>query len=329
MSQDSINQDPGRTVGQGKVYRKLIGNYDVHTPDGEVVNCSISSTLRKVLVYPHADPSSRRPTVDKVEDIKMTDPVAIGDDVQFVYAEDGSGMITDVLPRRNKLNRKSGRNKDLEQVIVANVDQVIAVSQASRAAIYWSMLDAFLADTEASEIPAIICITKMDIADDDVMDEVRNYEGIGYRVLLTSAETGEGIPGFEDELRGKFSVLIGKSGVGKSSLLNRVQPGLSIKTKHVSESTGKGRHATTHLEMYPLEIGGGVVDTPGMRKFSLWDSDSINVAWLFREMRPYIGECRFGGDCSHTHEPGCSIKGAVESGEISERRYESYLKMMK
>jgi ribosome biogenesis GTPase len=123
------------------------------------------------------------------------------------------------------------------------------------------------------------------------------------------------------------SVFVGKSGVGKTTLLNAIEPGLGLRVNEVSEATGKGKHTTSHYEMFELGFGGCVVDTPGMREFGLWSADTVDVAYLFREMRKYLGNCRFGGDCSHTHEPGCAIKEAVEAGEIDERRYESYVKM--
>jgi len=324
-STDDNNSD------SGIVFRRAPGLYSVQGESG-VVTCSISNRLRKVLVYPTADPSSRRQRVDDVRDIKSTDPVAIGDKVTFVDSGDGTGMITQVLPRKNKLNRHSSKFKKLEQVICANVDQVVVVSQAERASIYWSLLDAFLADTEAAEIPALVCITKMDVADDDIMDTARVYTDIGYPLVMTSVIDGTGMDEFRECLKGKISVFIGKSGVGKSSLLNYLDPELAISTKEVSKTTKKGRHSTTHFEMFPLTIDGAmswIVDTPGMRKFGLWQAGTFDIAWLFREMRPFIGECRFGSDCSHTHEPDCAIKMALENGDITEGRYTSYVKMSK
>ncbi len=315
----------------GIVFRKDPGIYTVHTDSG-IVTCSASNKLRKVLVYPTADPSSRARRVDDVRDIKSTDPVAIGDRVVFTDSGDGTGMITGVYPRRNKLNRLSGKNKKLEQVLVANVDQVVVVSQASRANIYWSMLDCFLADSEALDLDCLICITKMDIADDDLMVTVDDYKRIGYPVILTSSQDGTGLDELKAALTNKVSVFVGKSGVGKSTLLNVLDPNLDLMTKDVSAATGKGKHATTHLQMYPLDFSGEpgwVVDTPGMRKFGLWKGGDLDIAWLFREMRPYIGDCRFGSDCSHTHEPGCLVKDAVSEGEITQRRYESFVKMLK
>ena len=317
------------TLDTGIVFRRSPGLYTVKADSGAVI-CSISNRLRKILVYPYADPSSRRRRVDKVEDIKSTDPVAIGDRVNFVITGDGTGMITEVLPRKNKLNRHSSKLKEMEQVIVANVDQVVVVSQAERANIYWSLMDAFIADCEAAEIPAVVCVTKMDVADDDIMDGVKVYTDIGYPVILTSVIDNSGMDEFRGILKGKVSVFIGKSGVGKSSLLNYLEPGLGLKTKEVSETTKKGRHATSHFEMFPVDIDGmttWIVDTPGMRKFGIWESGEYDIAYLFREMRPFIGQCRFGYDCTHTHEPGCAIKKAIEDGEITERRYSSYLKM--
>lgn len=310
----------------GRVFKKTVGQYFVNS-DGRIVVCSISSTLRKHLVYPTADPTSIRPHVVSVEEIKMVDPVAIGDVVSFVDASDGSGMITEILPRKNKFSRRAAGRKPLEQVIVANVDQVVAVFAAARPKPKWGMLNRYLADAESADLPALICVTKLDLADEDLIEEVRIYEKIGYPIILTSALNGWGIEEFKEALTGSVSVLLGKSGVGKTTLLNAIQPGLGLRVNEISDSTGKGKHTTSWLEMFELDFGGSVIDTPGMREFGLWKVAVEDIAGLFPEMRPYIGQCRFGAGCSHTHEPGCAIKEAVQVGHIAERRYSSYLRM--
>lgn len=312
---------------QGRVFRKSLGRYSV-VADGESIQCSISSKLRKDLVYPAADPSSLPYRVVSVEEIKLVDPIAIGDEVSFVDAGDGSGMITEVLPRRNQLSRRAPGPKPLEQVIVANVDQVVIVMAVAKPRLKWNLLDRYLASAEASQIAPLVCITKMDLAGEaPLLEELAVYERIGYRVVLTSAVTGRGIEELRTALSGRVSVFTGLSGVGKTTLLNTLQPGLGLKVSEVSGSTGKGRHTTSHLEMFPLDFGGSVVDTPGIREFGLWRIEVDELAGLFPEMRPYIGQCRFGLNCSHTHEPGCAIKRAVEEGRILGRRHQSYLKL--
>jgi ribosome biogenesis GTPase len=314
---------------QGRVFKKSLGQYFVKA-DGRVVTCSISNRFRKDLVYPLADPASIRPHVVAVKDISMVDPIAIGDEVSFIDSGDGSGMISEVLPRKNKLSRRAAGKKPLEQVIVANVDQIVAVFAAAKPTPKWRLLDRYLADAEAVSIPVLICITKLDLVNEEgFREKVKVYEDIGYPVVFTSALTGRGIEEFKDVLKNRVSLLMGKSGVGKTTLLNTIQPGLGLRVSEVSKSTGKGKHITSHLEMFELDFGGSVVDTPGMREFGLWNCDSVDLASLFREMRPFISLCRFGMDCSHTHEPGCAIKEAVQTGDISEARYESYLRMRK
>lgn len=326
----------GKTQRTGRVFRKSTGNYFVKTDEGEVL-CSISSTLRKHLVYPAADPSSLPRRVVAVEDIAMVDPVAVNDEVYFTDAGDGRGMITDILPRRSKFSRSAAgpkkqrkTGKPYEQVIVANVDQVIAVFAAVKPAPKWNLLDRYIAGAESLDLPSVVCITKMDIADEEELsDAMRPYEEIGYPVVLTSAVDGTGLDEFRAALKDKVSVLIGKSGVGKTSLLNAIQPGIDLRVNEISEATGKGKHTTSHLEMFEFDFGGSVVDTPGMREFGLWEGDEVDIAYLFREMRPFIGECKYGYDCSHTHEPGCAIKDAVEQGRIDEHRYRGYLQMVR
>jgi ribosome biogenesis GTPase len=325
MTEHTVQNGSPTSIATGTVHRKSVGQYFVRA-DGRSVACSISNKLRKELVYPTADASSIRPHVVAVEDIRTVDPVAIGDSVSFIDAGDGSGMITDVLPRRNKLSRRAAGAKPLEHVIVANVDQIVCVFAAAKPALKWHSLDRYLADAEHAGIAATICITKMDLAEDDeIPNEMRVYRAIGYPVYFTSATLDRGVAEFADALRDRLSVLVGKSGVGKTTLLNAIQPDLGLRVKEVSEATGKGKHATSHLEMFELDIGGSVVDTPGMREFGLWDVG--DVAQLFREMRPLLGKCRFGADCSHTHEPDCAIKEAVEAGRIAKRRYESCVRM--
>lgn len=310
---------------EGTVFKKAIGRYWVKADDRTVV-CSVSNRLRKHLLYPTADPSSITPHVVGVEEIRTVDPVAIGDRVRLREAPDDTGVIDEVLPRRNRLNRKAAGRQPLEQVIIANLDQMIAVVAAARPQPKWRLLDRYLAGAESLGIPALVCLTKLDLVDPgDLMAEVRTYAEIGYRVILTSALTGIGCQELAAAISGKVSVLVGKSGVGKTTLLNTIQPGLGLAVQEVGEKSGKGRHTTSGLEMFELDCGGFVVDTPGMREFGIWKAKDI--AGLFRELRPYLGRCRFGAGCTHSHEPGCAIKEAVAAGQISKARYDSYLRM--
>ncbi|MDB5074869.1 MAG: Small ribosomal subunit biosis GTPase RsgA [Chloroflexi bacterium] len=316
-----------RAAATGMVCKKTVGRYWVNT-GGRIVECAISSLLRKQLIYPIADPTSMRRRVMEVKDIRQVDPVAIGDIVRFVDAGEGEGLITEVLPRKNKLVRRAAGPKPLEQVIVANVDQIITIVAAANPMPKWEVLDRFLAASEWLGVPAVVCLTKLDLGSSDaLMAEVETYRQAGYRVLLTSVVSGEGIHEFKSILTDKVSVLVGPSGVGKTSLLNTVQPGLGQRVSEVSASTNKGRHTTTHLELFPLDWGGSLIDTPGMREFGLWDVKDAELATTFAEMRPLVGRCQFGLNCRHLQEPGCAIKQAVASGRVSERRYESYLKL--
>jgi ribosome biogenesis GTPase len=321
---------------EGIVFRKSLGTYTVHS-DGEVLQCGISSKLRKHLEHwwsVSQSPGLHR-VVKQVRDIREVDPVAIGDRVRIVGPGDDAqlrGMIVEVLPRRNRFSRLAAGPKPIEQVIVANVDQMVAVFSLRQPKPKWALLDRYLAAAEAAGVPAAICITKIDLVRDGNVGDMEvfaMYRRIGYRTFLTSAVAGEGIDSFAQAIGGRVSVLVGKSGVGKTSLLNAIQPGLGLRVREVSQATGKGRHATSHLEMFPLDAGGGVVDTPGMREFGLWhDPAEGGLASLFVEMRPYIGTCRFRLDCSHSHEPGCAIKEAVQAGDIAQLRYRNYLRIL-
>jgi ribosome biogenesis GTPase len=300
----------------------------VQQDDGALVACAISSLLRKRLIFPIADPTSLRRRVMEVKDIQQVDPVAIGDRVRFAPAGAGEGLITEVLPRRSKLVRRAAGFKPLEQVVVANVDRMVAIVSAARPAPNWELLDRQLVAAERLDLPALIVITKLDlVTPESLATEVEDFRRIGYPVLLTSVVNGEGVPAFAAALAGRLSVLVGLSGVGKTSLLNAIEPGLGLRVGEVSQATNKGKHTTTHVELFPLTGGGSLVDTPGMREFGLWDARDADLATAFPEMRDHVGRCRYGRTCRHTHEHGCAILAALARGEVSERRYHSYLRM--
>jgi ribosome biogenesis GTPase len=339
QSKTSIPTVPAPELRAGIVTKKLIGTYWLNV-EGEDVACSISSTLRKRLIYPTADPSSLHHRVQEVKDIEAVDPIAIGDQVRYIPA-DPMGVIVEVLPRRNKLSRKAAGAKPLEQIIAANIDQIVAVFSAAQPQPKWNLLDRYLVTAEAEGIPFALCITKTDLVkpNDDVYRAGALYESLGYPVHYTSIadytsitaytgiEANTGIDAIRELLKDRVSIMIGKSGVGKTSLLNAVQPGLGLRIGEISKKLHKGKHTTTHLEMIPLEMGGAIIDTPGMREFDLWNPEGDDPALYFVEMRDYVGTCKFGLDCTHTREPGCMITAAVKRGEISQRRYESYLKL--
>ena len=315
----------------GVVFRKTLGHYTVHS-DGREIDCTLSSLLHKQLIFPTADPTSLRHTVQRVREIEHVDPVAIGDRVRYVDASYGRGMITEILPRTSKLSRPApvpGR-RAFEQVIVSNADLVLPVFSAANPTPKWGLLDRYLVSAEAAGLPALIVINKVDLAwkNRELDEAIDIYRRIGYPALLVSAATGEGIQELKSALQGKFSVMLGKSGVGKTSLLNAIQPGLGLRVKAVSQGEiGKGRHTTTHLEMFELDFGGALTDTPGMREFGLWGITAEELADLFPEMSEYVGGCKFGLSCHHDREPGCAIRKAVMTGAISPYRYQSYTRL--
>jgi ribosome biogenesis GTPase len=250
--------------------------------------------------------------------------------VRLIDAGDGTAMITEVLERKNVLARRAAGGKLLEQVIVANIDQVICAVAAARPAPELDLLDRYLVATEAAGLPVLICITKTDLGDRATLAAIaRMYRRIGYRVLLTSSEAGSGIDEVRSALVGQVSVLAGQSGVGKSTLLNTMQPGFGLRVRDVSRKSGTGRHTTSHLEMFGLEGGGAVVDTPGMREYEPWNVRGARLDALFPEMEALIGTCQFGMDCSHTHERDCAIKQAVATEQIARSRYQSYCRLHK
>jgi ribosome biogenesis GTPase len=267
-----------------------------------------------------------------VREADHVDPVAVGDRVRYVDAGERRGMIVELLPRDSKLSRPAPvpGQRVFEQVIVSNADLVLPVFALANPTPKWGLLDRYLVSAEAADLPCLIVINKADLAwkNPGFDEEVEIYRRIGYRVLLVSAVTGEGIDELKRTLQGKQSVLVGKSGVGKTSLLNAIQPGLGLRVKAVgSGELGKGRHTTTHLEMFELEFGGRLVDTPGIREFGLWDIAADELAGLFPEMAGHVGRCKFGLSCRHDQEPGCAVRKAVMTGGINPYRYQSYMRL--
>jgi ribosome biogenesis GTPase len=262
------------------------------------------------------------------------DLAAVGDRVQISAHPDGTGMIEEVAPRAHVLSRRAptgygrGRARAARaQILVANPDQAVFVFACAEPAPHLRMLDRFLVIAEAARLPAVVCANKSDLASPEAARGLfALYPPLGYRVLYTSAITGAGVGEMRDLLRGKLSVLAGPSGVGKSTLLNAVQPGLGLKAREVSRATTKGRHTTVYPELLPLEGGGYVADTPGMRALALWDIEPEELDGYFVEIRPLVAHCEFS-DCTHLHEPGCAVRRAVEAGQVSASRYESYCRL--
>lgn len=323
-------QEPAtpHAVQNGRVIRKSLGRCTVRCGAREIL-CSASSLLWKDLQYSTADSSSIQRHVVGVSDIGQVSPIVIGDEVHFAEQDDGTGRIVEILPRHGVLSRCAPGPRPREQIVVANVDWIVPVFAAAQPEPNWALLDRYLAAAEAAHIPALVCITKSDLVGDDVLrEDLEVYERLGYAVRRTSALTRAGLDALAADLAGRIAVLVGKSGVGKTSLLNAIEPGLGLRVSEVSDVTGKGKHTTTALEMFDVDLGNGtrarIVDTPGVREFAPWELHKIDVATLFPEMRPLIGQCRFAG-CSHSHEPGCAIKEAVDAGSIAAGRYRSFL----
>ena len=238
-------------------------------------------------------------------------------------------MVEDILPRETKFSRQyAGKHGDIEQVIVANAHQIVAVVSTLMPPLNFRTLDRFLILAEAGDMEAVICLNKMDLVDTTQQEEFSeafvNYEKLGYQVLYTSINIPESLEALRRALTDKFSVIVGASGVGKSSLLNALQPNLELRTGEVGIKTQKGRHTTTLVELFSLGFGGEVADTPGIREVGLWGVDTENLEYYFPEMEPYLGTCKYN-DCAHVAEPDCAVQDAVEAGEIHAERYRSYV----
>jgi ribosome biogenesis GTPase len=256
----------------------------------------------------------------------MGDIAALGDRVEFTLLEDGSGVIEHVEERKQALVRLDPRPQGkYQQVLLANADQAVFIFACANPNPKLKMLDRFLVIAEKQKIPPIIVANKTDLVE-NASKTFDLYEKIGYRVIYTSVKENRGIEELRTALVKKINAFAGPSGVGKSSLLNTLQPGLGLAVNEISSVMNKGRHTTVTREMFALDGGGYVADTPGWKSLALWDTEPEEVDAYFPEIAPLVAECQFS-DCSHTHEPGCAVRNAVEAGKIHPDRFDSYLKL--
>ena len=271
----------------------------------------------------------------RLEGSEATNPIAVGDRVRYEtegeVSEQSPALITEVLPRSNYLIRKSVNLSKRAHVIAANLDQVVVAVSLYFPEKKLPFLDRILVTCEVYGIRAVIALNKVDLYRSEVPEQIeafrKIYEGAGYKVIETSAKSGEGIEELRTECRDRLSLFSGESGVGKSSLIKAVDPSLDPKTGQISVSHLQGKHTTSLYEMYRLAGGGYIIDAPGIRGFGLIDLEKEEIAKYFPEMLRFADDCRFV-PCTHTHEPGCAVKAAVDAGQISPERYNSYLGML-
>ena len=273
--------------------------------------------------------NGRMKGVMKLDDITSTNPVAVGDWVEADIENDDSNtaIINEIHDRNNYINRQSPRHKHQRHIVAANLDQSLLIATLREPRTSQGFIDRFLVACEMYHVAAVIVFNKSDLYKAKDMEKYEEwkamYEAIGYKVILVSAEKNEGLEQFGQVLKDKTTLLSGHSGVGKSSLLNTMFPGMNRKTQDVSGWSGKGQHTTTFAEMFDLSFGGRIIDTPGMREFGLVDISKAELSHYFPEMRDRLNDCQFN-NCLHMNEPGCAIKEAVVNGQIHEDRYISY-----
>lgn len=299
-------------MNQGLVIKNTGSWYVVRTTDGEDINCKIKGNFR-------------------IKGIRTTNPIAVGDNVEILPNSDGTAFIKKILPRRNYIIRRSSNLSKESHIIAANLDCAMLIISLKDPITATTFIDRFLATAEAYSVPTIIVINKCDTFDDEDMECAEAvkylYESIGYKVIMTSALRGDGLDEIKSLMNGKITLLSGNSGVGKSSLINALIPGLKLRTAEVSSIHHTGMHTTTFSEMYDVPSGGYLIDTPGVKGFGTIDFNPTEVAHYFPEIFEISQECKYG-NCTHTHEPGCAVIDAVEQSRISQSRYASYLSIL-
>lgn len=297
---------------EGIVIKSTGSWYSVRTKDGNIYNSRIIGKFR-------------------LEGKKVTNPVAVGDQVMISIGNDDTAQIKKILPRLNYVARQSPRKKHFLHIIASNIDQAILFITIAQPKLKQGFIDRFLLMMEPHNIPTTIVFNKADVYDEEDMRiyEVMEYiyEAIGYQVLLTSAENGKGMEDLKILLKDKITLISGQSGVGKSTALNALQSTLDLKTADISDYSGKGQHTTTFAEMHPLDFGGYVIDTPGIKTLAFTNLEPMDVAHNFREFFEASKDCKFH-DCSHRNEPKCAVKDGIEGGTISELRYLNYIQIL-
>lgn len=301
------------TLSRGLVLRARSGFYTIATDEGDLVEARLRGRVKK--------------------ERQASDLAVIGDRVEVERLADGTGAIAAVEARERRFSRRQPgpRGTWREDVMVANPDLVTLVFAVDRPPPNPRLVDRFLVVAEYNEVPALIVANKVDLLGQEAASAIFGpYERIGYRVIYASAKQGIGLDELRGQLAGRLSIVTGPSGVGKSTLLNALQPGLHLATGEVSSAEeGKGKHTTTHAELLPLDglAGGYVADTPGIRELGLWQIPPTELAWCFPEFREHLGGCAFN-DCTHLHEPRCGLRAAVASGAVSEERHDSYRRLL-
>ncbi|MBO0937003.1 ribosome small subunit-dependent GTPase A [Fibrella sp. HMF5335] len=298
----------------GLIIRSTGSWYDLRSEDGHIYHARLKGKF-------------------KIKDLKVTNPIAVGDRVQYDVEDEAenTAIIYDIEPRENYIIRQSVHKTAHGHILAANLDQAVLLATLTLPRTSLGFIDRFLVAAESFRISTTVVFNKTDILNDEGLDHQREiqdmYEKIGYNTLATSATKGDGVEAFRDLLNGKITLLSGHSGVGKSSLVNAIAPTLDLRTNEVSTFANKGVHTTTFAEMFELTPDTFIIDTPGIKELGLVETSKEEIAHYFPEMRDRLNQCRFH-NCLHINEPGCAIKAAVEDGDIAESRYYSYLSMM-
>jgi len=296
-------------VLSGRVLQAFGNRFIVQTTDG-TYDCGLRGRLRL---------SAKR----------RTTPVVVGDQVRFVLSQPPHGTIEEVAERKNALSRPDVNNPDIEQVIVANVEQMVVVASVDEPRLKLGVIDRFLLAAERSGMDGCVCINKIDLAPQEKYERALEvYRSAGYTVIACSAKTGAGIDQVREAVRHRVSLFAGHSGVGKSTMINALQPGLRIKTGEISRATGKGTHTTPAVQLHPLSFGGFIADSPGLREVGLWEIEPAELDKLYPDMAPFLGQCRFR-NCVHIDEPECAVKEAVTDGYLASERYAGYVRIYK